>query len=239
MAQQLSPEVVEALIARERIAMAGRLLPGVVHNLSGAVQLVRLPLDLMELKLHRGDADDLSAKLVSAQEGMNRLNHELELLGGRIGQDNDLEPKVFDLCQLARDQLAFWPADMFFKHEVQLEKKLECGSFPVKAAYSDVALAFNALIQNALESLQAGGLREMSVASKSGDGRLELVVRDEAGGVPPEEASAVFEPFYSNRQGHQGLGLFLAKMALAPWQGGMEYRPGPDGGFVISLPMAG
>ena len=44
--------------------------------------------------------------------------------------------------------------------------------------------------------------------------------------------------FYGARDGHQGLGLYLAKMALLPWEGEMEYRPGPDGGFVILLPMA-
>ena len=74
--------------------MAGRLLPGVVHNLSGAVQLVRLPLDLMEMKLQRADKSELAAKLASAQEGVNRLNNQLELLGGRAGHDLDLEPKV-------------------------------------------------------------------------------------------------------------------------------------------------
>ena len=46
---------------------------------------------------------------------------------------------------------------MFFKHDVKLETSLECGAFSVRAAYSDVALAFNVLIQNSLEALQAAG----------------------------------------------------------------------------------
>ena len=238
MSPQLSPEVIKALLDRERIAMAGRLMPGVVHNISGAVQLVRLPLDLMELKLHKGDLDDLRTKLGSAQDGVNRLSRELELLGARTSHDLDLEPRVFDLCQMARDQLDFWPANMYFKHETQVENRLECGSFPVKAAYSDVALAFNALIQNALEALRAADLHEMRIASACRNGLVELVVNDQADGVSPEDLPGIFEPFSGDKEGHQGLGLYLARMALTPWQGELDYRFGPEGGFVIALPAA-
>jgi len=42
----------------------------------------------------------------------------------------------------------------------------------------------------------------------------------------------------SRGEDHDGLGLFLAREALAFWGGSLEWRPAPGKKFVISLPAA-
>ena len=76
------PELVRALLERERLLLAGRFLPGVVHNLSGGVQTMSLPLDLARLALKQGDASKLANKLDTLREGLERLTEEVGLLAG-------------------------------------------------------------------------------------------------------------------------------------------------------------
>jgi signal transduction histidine kinase len=232
---ELEPRAVEALLEAERRALVGRLLKGMVHNLSGALQTIRLPLDLLEMQSVRGGDLDLGPKLSSLQQGLGRLGQELELLSAKSREVERRRAESLDAAQLVRDSLDFWPAHMYFKHEVRLELSAD-GPAPALAAPVDAALAFNALVQNSVEALQAAGLQALEVEVSAASGGAVVVVRDEAGGPKPEMAGRLFEPFATDKPApHQGLGLFLARRALAAWGGEVQWR-GPAEGFALSLP---
>jgi two-component system C4-dicarboxylate transport sensor histidine kinase DctB len=237
-ARQLPPEVTLALIRRERLALLGRLLRGVVHNISGAMQMLRLPLDLMELRLAQGETRDLGNKLSAMQQGMTRLAEEVDLLSARSVHGASGEPTLVDLSRLANEQLAFWRADMFFKHEVQLTQDLPTGGLPVRAAYADVALAFNLLLANALESLRASGAKDLKVRHRQQAGRALLSLADAGPGPRPEMIPVMFDPFTGDKEPpHDGLGLYLARQALLAAGGTVSWEEGDEPCFQISLPL--
>ncbi|MFH1034735.1 MAG: ATP-binding protein [Pseudomonadota bacterium] len=238
MAPELSPPVVLALLRRERLAQAARLLRGVVHNLSGGLQMLRLPLDLLELKLAQGQTQDLGAKLGAMHHGFDRTNAEVELLATRASQLQQDAAAPHDLARLAQDQLAFWRADMYFKHEVQLETDLPRASPKCQGSYLDLALAFNALVANALEAMAPAGARRLRVEWRQEQGRALLSVSDDGPGPSPEVAPRMFEAFSGDKDGsHDGLGLFLAKAALAPWGGDILWQAGSPKVFCLALPL--
>ena len=239
MARELPAEVTSALLRRERLAQVGRLLKGTVHNISGAMQMLRLPLDLMELRLAQGGVQDISSKLAAMQQGMTRLAQEVDLLGARSAHNSDVRATLLDLSRLAEQELAFWRADMFFKHEAQLEKDLPLGGRPVRASYADVALAFNALVANALDSLRDSGQNGLAVGHVQRDGQALLTVADQGPGPRPEMIPMMFEPFAGDKEPpHDGLGLYLARAALTPWGGGVAWRSQPRPHFELALPLA-
>lgn len=234
---QLSPEAVEALLKRERKALVGRLLRGLVHNLSGAVQMVRLPLDLLEMKLTQGLEADVAGKLGSAQEGLKRLGDELAVLSDYSASIQSEEPTDVDLARMASDQLAFWHAHPYFKHEVELATELNQGAAKARAAYVDLALAFNALVANAVESLQESGRRGLKVRLVRRQGQVGLEVADEGPGVPDGLGGGPMAAFSTAKNGeHDGLGLFLASRALAPHGGALDHSAGPPCAFSMWLP---
>lgn len=239
MSQELTPPVVQALIRRERLAQAARLLRGVVHNISGGMQMLRLPLDLLELRLMHGQTQDLGSKFSAIQSGFSRASQELDLLAGRASQLMQGQPADLDLALLAQEQLGFWRADMFFKHEAELTATLPAGLPKTRAPYRDVALAFNALVANALESLQTTGQRGLRVALQAPQGRPRLLVADDGPGPSPQMAPGLFAPFVGDKgPEHDGLGLFLAQAVLEPWGGSVTWLPGPEGGFALEMPPA-
>lgn len=238
MVRQLPPEVTLALIRRERLALLGRLLRGVVHNISGAMQMLRLPLDLMELRLAQGESRDLGPKLQAMQQGMTRLAEEVDLLSARSVHAVGGEPSLLDLSRLAAEQLAFWRADMFLKHEAQVEQDLPSGGLPVRASYAEVALAFNLLLANALESLRACGAKGLTVRHRQEGGLALLCVADQGPGPRPEMVPLMFYPFTGDKgPDHDGLGLYLARETLASAGGAVSWEPEGEPRFQISLPV--
>lgn len=242
MAPELPPQVVQALLRRERVALVGRLLKGVVHNLSGGLQMLRLPMDLLELKLAQGQTQDLAYKLKAMQQGFERTGGEVDLLAAKAGQFqfSQPQPQPLDLGQMAREQLAFWRADMYFKHEAEVETDLPAACPKVLADYQDVACAFNALVANALEALAPAGARRLQVCWRQEAQRSLLMVGDNGPGPASAMAPVMFEAFTTDKGGeHDGLGLFLARAALAPWGGELRWQAGPPlTVFVLDLPLS-
>lgn len=237
--EHLSPQVVKALLDREREVLIGRLLPGVVHNISGAVQMIRLPIDLVEMLLGQNDLATAVQRLEMAHNGLERLGHELDLLASKCRQEGDADPGSLDLAHLARTQLDAWHFDLFYKHEVQLNADLEASGPLARAAWVDVALALNCLTANALEAMQGAEAPSLAVEVWRDGGRVGLKVKDSGPGPSPELRERMFDPFVSDKgDGHSGLGLFLAREALAMHGGEVFWQDGEGGGFVLSLPAA-
>jgi C4-dicarboxylate-specific signal transduction histidine kinase len=238
MAPELSPQLVQPLLRRERLAQVGRLLRGVVHNLSGGLQMLRLPLDLLELKLAQGQTQDLGSKLAAIHHGFDRTNSEVDLLAAKASQLQGPAEAPLDLSQLAQEELNFWRADMYFKHEVQLETDLPEATPKCQAAYLDVALAFNVLVANALEAMSPAGAHNLRVRWRQEQGTALLSVADDGPGPSPGMVPRMFEAFSGDKGGaHDGLGLFLAKAALAPWGGDILWQAGPPPLFSLALPL--
>lgn len=234
----ISPPVLDALLQRERIILAARLLPGVVHNLSGAVQMISLPLDLAQLALNRGELDKMEMRLNSVRQGLERLMGEVDLLAARslVNQRRDAEP--LDLAKLAGEQLDFWRGDLFLKHELTLNRELGQGLGWPKASYADVALALNSILANAVDAARGTGQPWVRVRNFKQNNWLGLEVSDSGPGPSEEMAGQLFEPFVGDKgSDHQGLGLFLASKALDPWGGRVTCQEGaPHTTFVIELP---
>jgi signal transduction histidine kinase len=66
---------------------------------------------------------------------------------------------------------------------------------------------------------------------------VAIEVEDNAGGVPPEVAARLFEPFVSGKPKGIGLGLTMTRRAMEAQGGAVLYEPIPGGSrFVLRLP---
>jgi hypothetical protein len=234
---QIDPRLIEVLLQYERQAQVGRQLRGIVHNLSGAVQMARLPLDLLEIQLDSpGDKTDFALK--SVQEGMNKIFEELELLSAKSSQMLDTEPRELDFISLIKEQLAFWPADLFFKHDLKHEFQTLSPIMKTRGAYCDLALAFNGILELAMEALRKNDEPEMLIKAWTQKERILLWVGDQK---PSSSGSpAGLEPFGTQKKlDLAAMRRFLISQAVKPWDGQLmtPYHPSP--GLILSLPLTG
>ncbi len=105
-----------------------------------------------------------------------------------------------------------------------------------------LTLALDAVVENAVQHTEEGGLIEIGAVAESG--ALRIRVRDGGDGIPEDARTRVFDRFYrvdggrSRRHGGVGLGLAIVK-AIVEAHGGsvsVHSRPGAGSMFELRLP---
>ncbi len=96
------------------------------------------------------------------------------------------------------------------------------------------------LIRNAIDAtLEAPAApREILVQSTGVADGVEVAVVDRAGGIAPEIAANLFNPFYTTKAAGTGLGLAISRSIIRAHRGKLGHRPTPGGGttFYFTLP---
>ena len=97
------------------------------------------------------------------------------------------------------------------------------------------------MLQNAFKFSRHGGHIILRTTTTADEGRVQIEVEDECGGLPPGRAEDLFRPFEqrgANRSG-LGLGLAIARESVETNGGLIRARnlPGKGCVFTIDLPV--
>ncbi|MDP2401296.1 MAG: ATP-binding protein, partial [Actinomycetota bacterium] len=106
---------------------------------------------------------------------------------------------------------------------------------------TDVAVAFDNLLDNAVKYTESGGV---TVALQADDDVVRVSFADTGIGIPTEDLPRIFERFYrvdrarSRASGGTGLGLALVRHVIERSDGSVEVSSEPGGGstFTVTLP---
>jgi len=97
------------------------------------------------------------------------------------------------------------------------------------------------VVGNAHEELRGrSGRREIAVVGHAQSGRVVIEVHDSGGGIPLTVLPHVFEPFYTTKEGGNGLGLAISAGILEAFGGTLTAENRREGGatFRLTLPVA-
>ncbi len=105
----------------------------------------------------------------------------------------------------------------------------------------DARLLKEALVNiasNAIEATPRGGF--VDVSYRLGSTGASITVRDSGKGMSEDVSSRVGTPFFTTREGGTGLGVVIAKTAIAQHGGRLDYASTPGVGTIatIALPLA-
>lgn len=118
-----------------------------------------------------------------------------------------------------------------------LEFKMDFkGSPQIKASRLSLGALMTKLLDNALEA----GATVMRIRGMEEDGNMALFISDNGCGMTGEQIGRVFEPFFSTKTGHKGLGLYTAYHIVRSMGGNIRCRSLPGGGieFRIDIPKS-
>lgn len=247
-----------AYLAQSRDAAVGRLFKGLVHNLNGVVQVFALQTDLLLLMMERVMTDlarmqqeSPSVELAGLLDYISRRSNSLPQMKEKVRQSQQIlqgtimlpdcsrlaDGSPYTLNALVRIEVEFLCADTFFKHKVARKLDLAPEAPPLESRQLELHQLVHILLVNALEAVQEVDGPEIAVISRTTAGELEVAIQDNGPGITEEIMARMRDPFFSTREGHQGLGLYLADRLAARCGGTLscESRPGCTR-FTLRIP---
>ncbi len=230
----------EELARLTRLAHLGELLTETVHEIRNPLVSVKTFLQLLPDNLDDPDFhQNYREHVVDEVRRVERLLDSVmeQARPGESAADGDARAAVGRVIE-AIGRLLEKRA-----HEKQLKLVIDVGADLPEAAIDEDPLrqiVLN-LVLNAFAASPAGGCVRLSAAAKGT--RLVLTVDDEGPGVPEEERSRLFEPFFSTRTERPGgLGLAVCRRLVDRARGSIavESAPGPAPGarFRVELPAS-
>ncbi len=222
------------LIRSEKMASLGRLAGEIAHEINNPLQPIRSCLEYAMENLQAGDVVDPADLQVAISE-VERLSRTVRRLL------DFARPESSNMAQVNMKELV---ADTL----LLTRKKLEHSSIQLKTDLQNVPLfqgnsdqlkqvILNLAINAADAMAEKGG--SLIVRLWNDKDQLHVSIKDEGTGIPNEQLTQIFEPFYSTKMNGSGLGLAISHSIIEAHGGQMQVKSelGTGSEFQISLPL--
>jgi len=221
------------LLRSQRLAVVGEMATMMAHQIRNPLAGMALALRALE-RLVGGDPEgreclaDLDGCLVRINDTVSRL---LDFARAR--------PPVRRKCRLA-DIVAnarHLASSHIRRHGIEVEVALSPDLPELVADPAQLEQVLVHLILNACKAMPDGG--RLTLRAHGEPGHLVVTVADTGVGIPPEDLSRLFSPFYSGSGLGVGLGLSLCERLVAAHEGSIRVQSAPGKGttFRIELPL--
>jgi signal transduction histidine kinase/GTP-sensing pleiotropic transcriptional regulator CodY len=224
------------LLQSERLALVGRLLASVSHELNNPLQGIQNALFLLkeEANLSAQGNQDLDI-ILSETERMAALIERLRSAYRPVGI-RDFRP--VQLNNLVEDVYALISTHM--RHKQIAFEFFPDAELPAVSGISDqIRQVVLNLFLNAIEIMKPGGCLTVQTQGLLPQKEVLLSVKDTGPGIAPEILPNIFEPFITNKATGTGLGLTITHDIIHQHHGRIEAENNPEGGaiFKVWLPM--
>ncbi|MDI6747562.1 MAG: nitrogen fixation negative regulator NifL [Rhodocyclaceae bacterium] len=244
----IAKEITQQRAQQEKVRMAAlqatmaeeNRISGLRESLSAALFQMEGPLNLLAsvvaIQERRGRHDPtteaLAAALQAGQAALDTLQRAIPERSAETATTANLNELLRDVLDLVTGRLLAAGITVNWRPQAVLPA---VQAYPVR-----LRALFKALIDNAIEALNAKGwrMRELTITTRSLPGSVEIVVEDSGPGIPPDLRLKVFEPFFSSRNGgghHAGTGLAMAQQVVSDHGGTIEIGASHAGGCRVCV----
>jgi PAS domain S-box-containing protein len=221
----------------ERLSTLGNLAAGVAHE-------IRNPLNAISIAAQR-----LKSEFVPIKDKEEYLNftqtilNEIKRLDQTINQFLSLA-KVQKLNLVSTDMNSFF-CEIISLMEIEAKEKgilieKEIENIPkIRIDREEMKKATVNVILNGIQAMPVGG--KMKILGKLDRSGKEVIIKikDSGPGIPEEDLSKIFQPYFTTKDKGTGLGLAIAYRIIADHKGKIEVESKLSEGttFIIRLPV--
>ncbi len=240
-------ELQRRLYRSQRMAALGQAITGIQHTIKNMLNVMKGGSYMVKLGLNSDNRDVLMEGWEMVQQGIDDMT-EMSKSMLDFARTKKLKIRPTDLGDLARKIHAL--SDPKFRDEgVDLDLDLDpelplvdCDPEMIRSVIMD--LTSNALDACSWKEYEEGETPRVTLGVHSGtmNGRVEIVVTDNGGGMSEEVRERVFTPFFSTKEKKgTGMGLAVVARIVSTHEGKttVESEPGRGATFRVSLPTRG
>ena len=235
-ALQTEKAIRNQLVQNERLAVMGRLLASVSHELNNPLQAIQNALFLLkeEKGISTQGHQDLNIVLAES-ERMANLIEQLRATY-RPAQTSDFHQTQIN--NIVEDMHALIATHL--RHNKIAFEFHPDPNLPAISALSDqIRQVVLNLLMNAVEAMITGGTLKVCTRYIRKGEEIMLTVSDTGAGIHETIMPHIFEAFITNKEGGTGLGLTITYDIVAKHRGRITAENNPDGGatFNVWLPL--
>jgi signal transduction histidine kinase len=255
-------ELEQEVQRRNRLAALGELSAGVAHEIRNPLGVIKNSAEILRDRIQDDSRrHELTGYIVEEVERLNKV------VTNFLHFARPAEPHIeeVDINDVLEHTISFLEPTIESSN-ITINKSLSSGLAPVLADPDQCHQVFLNLCMNAFQAMNGAGtitietragaedLSTARAASRQGDfapavaalpadisdKMVEVIIADTGEGIPSEELSRIFDPFFSTKDEGVGLGLSLVHKIIDNHNGSIRVnsKPGRGTTFVISLPAA-
>jgi signal transduction histidine kinase len=230
-------ETQSLLVHREKMAALGELCNSVAHEIKNPL----VAIGGFARRLDR--ATPLESQEKRYTETIIKEVTRLEKILDNIHSYTQHESLVFKECDLRDifEESLTVVSEGAHAGGIQIVREFAEGLPKVKGDYHQLKQALSHLVSNACQAMNGNGTLSIRIhpVSKNGSSFIRIEVEDTGNGIDPENLHNIFNPFYSTKESHIGLGLPIIHRIILAHRGRIEVdnRPGEGVNFIITLPV--
>ncbi len=231
----------EEMLRVERMASIGKLAAVVAHEINNPLEGILTYAKLLKKHLAReGPQHGQDIEMLDLIESESRRCGEIVRNLMTFGRPSSMNYEPADLNAVIDRCVRLVQHQLDLKN-IELHLSLAKDLASIRCDPGQIEQVLLALVMNAIDAMPDGGNLTLSTRKSSSGADVQVEVRDDGVGMPPEILKNMFEPFFTTKERGRGLGLGLAisRKIVDRHQGQIEVRSQPGRGtqFTITLPM--
>ena len=230
-------QIQEQLITDDRLATIGRLAAGVAHELNNPLTVV---IGYCELLLSKEIPLGIRNELEKIHHAAQRTTKVVGNLLNLVRQQRP-EKRYTNINEILHQTLELQAYELR-ANNIQVFTNFAPNLQPTVVDPCQVQEVFLNIIVNAEEMMSeahSGG--KLIIETKEEEDHIKISFTDDGPGIPEEEFSRIFDPFFTRKEGDKGVGLGLSIChSIVTQHGGRIYaQSGKKKGatFVVQLPI--
>lgn len=224
----------KATILSEKLAVAGRLVRTLAHEVRNPLNNITLSVEQMQQE----QQDDNSLLYLDIIYRNSRRISDLigELLNSSKPSEIVLVPVPL---QHILDNVINASIDRLTLKHIKLSVNYPDAPLYIEADNEKLMLALLNIVINAVEAMEEGkGLLDISLMQE--DGSVVLRISDNGCGISEESITRLFEPYFTQKRNGVGLGLAFTLNIVQSHKGNIEVisQPGQGTTFALTFPAS-
>jgi len=251
------------LVKKERQAIVGQMVQGIIHNLQGPMTVakgrVEMALrgfrELSEVPEEASDGFQKSVEAVvrnlkKASEAVEKTEILIQSLLLKSSQEAAEGKRKLKLNDLIVKELNFLDADLFFKHGIKKNLRLDPDVPDITGIYSDFSQVIYNLIKNASDAMRDSAKKELTISTRQDEQNIYVEFQDTGIGISDQHLERIFDPFFttkavkSNKDSEDpagsGLGLHVCSQLMKHYGAkiSVKSKPGAGSTFTLTVPKS-
>ena len=237
--KKLETQLQQALKMEAIATLAG----GVAHEFNNALMAVLGNIELLKMEL---PDDERKAKYL---EAMNESGYRMSRLTDQLlaySEGGKYNAKNLKLDDFTIETLPILQHDL--SPEVRVETHFPKDIAPIKADYAQMQMVLSAIVANANEAMEDGGIIRISAENKDVDNDFTkqhpglkpgsyvcLTIEDDGEGMDEETKDGIFEPFFTTKFQGRGMGMAAVYGIIKGHDGAITVESEPGKGTVVRI----